>query len=253
MTATTDTVPARVDPRFRGGMAASDQVDVRSLRRGLEQAVEGEVRFDAGTKALYATDASNYRQVPIGVVVPRTLEDVVATHRICHEHGAPILARGGGTSLSGETVNFAVVIDFSKYLTDIGDADAESRTVVVQPGAINEVVNRRTGAQVGMVFGPDPSTHSRCTIGGNVGNNSCGIHSVQAQLYGPGPRTSDNVEALEIVTHDGERFWVGVGEEDQLDGIIAAGGRKGEIYAQLRDLRDRYADAIRKGYPTVDE
>jgi FAD/FMN-containing dehydrogenase/Fe-S oxidoreductase len=252
VTARTETVPARIDQRFAGGMAATSPIDLRGLRRRLSETVEGEVRFDTQSKALYATDASNYRQVPIGVVVPRTLEDVVAVHRACHEFGAPILARGGGTSLSGETVNFAVVIDFSKYLNGIGDADAATQTIICQPGAINEHVNRRTGEQIGMVFGPDPSTHSRCTIGGNVGNNSCGTHSVQAQLYGPGPRTSDNVEAMEIVTYEGERFWVGVGEEDSLDEIIAAGGRKGEIYAALRDLRDRYADLIRERFQPVD-
>jgi FAD/FMN-containing dehydrogenase/Fe-S oxidoreductase len=233
-------------------MAATASVDVHSLRRRLEQEVEGEVRFDAGAKALYATDASNYRQVPLGVVIPKTLEDIVATHRVCHEHRAPILPRGGGTSLSGETVNFAVVIDVSKYLTEIGDAEASTQTVICQPGVINEHLNEKTGEQIGMIFGPDPSTHSRCTIGGNLGNNSCGIHSVQSQLYGPGPRTSDSVEALELVTYDGERFWVGVGEEDQLEEIIAAGGRKGEIYAKLRDLRDRYGDLIRERYHPVD-
>ncbi|MGH2876841.1 MAG: FAD-binding and (Fe-S)-binding domain-containing protein, partial [Solirubrobacteraceae bacterium] len=234
-------------------MAATATVDMRGLRRRLEQTVTGEVRFDAGAKALYATDASNFRQVPLGVVVPRTLDDVVAIHRACHEFGAPVLARGGGTSLSGETVNFAVVLDFSKYLIKIGDADAGSGTVICEPGAINEQVNERTGEQIGMIFGPDPSTHSRCTIGGNVGNNSCGVHSVQSQLYGPGPRTSDSVEALEIVTYDGERFWVGVGEEDRSDEIVAAGGRKGEIYARLRELRDRYGDLIRERYRPVDE
>jgi FAD/FMN-containing dehydrogenase/Fe-S oxidoreductase len=250
---TTETIPARVDTRFRGGMSAATHVDVRGLRRRLEQTVTGEVRFDAGAKALYATDASNYRQVPIGVVIPKTLDDIVAAHRACHEFGAPILNRGGGTSLSGETVNFAVVIDNSKYLTEIGDADPETQTVTCQPGVINEKLNEKTGQQIGMIFGPDPSTHSRCTIGGNLGNNSCGVHSVQSQLYGPGPRTSDCVEALEVVTYDGERFWVGVGEEDQLDEIIAAGGRKGEIYAKLRDLRDRYADLIRERFHPVDE
>ncbi|MBO0692047.1 MAG: FAD-binding protein, partial [Acidimicrobiaceae bacterium] len=172
------------------------------------------------------------------------------THRVCARYGAPILNRGGGTSLSGETVNYAVVIDNSKYLTGIGETDVERRTVTVEPGAINEEVNVRTGDR-NLVFGPDPSTHSRCTIGGNVGNNSCGVHSVQSQLYGPGPRTSDNVAALEVCTYEGDRFWVGVGEESQLDEIIAAGGRKGEIYRRLRDLRDRYADAIRKGIPDV--
>jgi FAD/FMN-containing dehydrogenase/Fe-S oxidoreductase len=250
---TTEAIPARVDTRFRGGMSATDSVDVRGLRRRLAETVQGEVRFDTASKALYATDASNYRQVPIGVVIPKTLDDIVATHRACHEFGAPIVNRGGGTSLSGETVNFAVVIDNSKYLTEIGDADAATQTVICQPGVINEQLNEKTGQQIGMIFGPDPSTHSRCTIGGNLGNNSCGIHSVQSQLYGPGPRTSDCVEALEIVTYDGERFWVGVDEEDQLEEIIAAGGRKGEIYAQLRDLRDRYAELIRERYHPVDE
>jgi FAD/FMN-containing dehydrogenase/Fe-S oxidoreductase len=253
MTATTETIPARVDTRFAGGMAGAASVDVRGLRRRLEQEVQGEVRFNTVAKALYATDASNYRQVPIGVVIPRTLEDIVAIHRACHAFGAPIVNRGGGTSLSGETVNFAVVIDNSKYLTEIGDADPGTQTVTCQPGVINEQLNEKVGGQIGMIFGPDPSTHSRCTIGGNLGNNSCGIHSVQSQLYGPGPRTSDCVEALEIVTYDGERFWVGVNEEEQLDEIILAGGRKGEIYRQLRDLRDRYADLIRERYRPVDE
>ncbi len=253
MTATTETIPARVDTRFRGGMSSAAQIDLRGLRKRLEETVAGEVRFDTASKALYATDASNYRQVPLGVVIPKTLEDIVCTHRACHEFGAPVLPRGGGTSLSGETVNFAVVIDVSKYLTQIGDADLGTQTVVCEPGVINEKLNEKTGAQIGMIFGPDPSTHSRCTTGGNIGNNSCGIHSVQSQLYGPGPRTSDSVEALEVVTYDGERFWVGVGEEDRLDEIIAAGGRKGEIYSKLRDLRDRYADLIRKRYHPVDE
>ncbi|HEX6460780.1 MAG TPA: FAD-linked oxidase C-terminal domain-containing protein, partial [Thermoleophilaceae bacterium] len=248
---TTETVPARVDQRYSGGMAAVAQVNINSLKQALEATVEGEVRFDTASKALYATDASNFRQVPLGVVIPKTLEDVVATHRACHEHGAPVLARGGGTSLSGETVNFAVVIDVSKYLTKIDEPDPETQTVTAQPGVINEHLNEKTGETLGMVFGPDPSTHAYCTIGGNIGNNSCGIHSVQSQVYGPGPRTSDSVEALEVVTYDGERFWVGVGEEDRLDEIIAAGGRKGEIYAKLRDLRDRHADLIRERYQPV--
>ncbi|WP_410051116.1 FAD-binding and (Fe-S)-binding domain-containing protein [Acidiferrimicrobium sp. IK] len=234
------------------GMVGVETIDVDGLRRALTETVEGEVRFDAGSIAMYANDASNFRQVPLGVVVPKTLDDVVAAHRACARFGAPVLNRGGGTSLSGETVNYAVVIDNSKYLTRIGETDVRRRTVTVEPGAINEQVNVHTGRQ-GLVFGPAPSSHSRCTIGGNIGNNSCGIHSVQAQLYGPGPRTSDNVAGLEVCTYDGERFWVGVDEEAELDQIIAAGGRKGEIYAKLRDLRDRYADAIRAGYPDVSQ
>jgi FAD/FMN-containing dehydrogenase/Fe-S oxidoreductase len=252
LTGATRTVPAKSDPRVPGRPSSQVTVDVAGLKRALRKAVSGEVRFDPGTLAMYANDASNFRQVPIGVVIPKTLDDVVAAHRVCSEFDAPMLNRGGGTSLSGETVNFAVVIDHSKYLTEIGEIDAGRGLVTCQTGVINENLNKVTGTQ-NLVFGPDPSSHSRCVIGGNLGNNSCGIHSVQAQLYGPGPRTSDNTHALEIVTYDGARFWVGVGEEDQLDSIIAEGGRKGEIYAKLRDLRDRYADAIRAGFPSVAE
>lgn len=248
----TRTVPARPDTRFVAGMAALDKVNVAGLESQLRRHVSGEVRFDAGTKAMYANDASNFRQVPIGVVVPKTLDDVVATVRACHAYHAPVLCRGGGTSLSGETVNVAVVMDFSKYLTDIIHIDSQRRLATVQTGVINEDLNRATGEH-GLVFGPDPSSHSRCTVGGNIGNNSCGVHSIQAHLYGPGPRTSDNTYALDVVTYDGARFTVGVDEEKELDTIIAAGGRKGEIYAALRDLRDEYADDIRRGFPSVDE
>ena len=245
-------VPAKTDPAIAGPPRARARINVVKLERALREAIEGEVRFDGGSLALYANDSSNFRQVPIGVVVPKTLDDVVATHRVCHEYGAPILNRGGGTSLSGETVNYAVVIDNSKFLTRIGDIDPDRRLVTCEPGVINEELNRHTG-QHNLVFGPDPSTHSRCVIGGNIGNNSCGIHSVQSQIYGPGPRTSDNTHALEVVTFDGARFWVGVNEEGKLDEIIAAGGRKGEIYAALRDLRDKYADQIRSGFRPVTE
>ncbi|MDQ2883129.1 MAG: FAD-binding protein [Actinomycetota bacterium] len=244
-------VPTSPGDQFTPGKAVAE-VNVKGLENHLRRHVSGEVRFDAGTRAIYASDASNFRQVPIGVVVPRTLDDVVATVDACHRYRAPVLSRGGGTSLSGETVNVAVVIDFSKYLTAISRIDVAGKLVTAQPGVINQQLNQATG-KYGLVFGPDPSSHSRCTIGGNVGNNSCGIHSIQAHFYGPGPRTSDNTEALEVLTYDGARFWVGVHEEDQLDEILAAGGRKAQIYAQLRDLRDRYADDIRAGFPPVDE
>ncbi len=249
--ARTRTIPVKPEPAMAVGLVSQAQVDVAGLQKALASEVQGEVRFDRASLAMYANDGSNFRQVPLGVVVPKTLNDVVATHRICSRFGAPIGNRGGGTSLSGETVNYAVIIDHSKYLTGVKEVDTAKRLVTTETGVINEQLNVHTGP-TGLVFGPDPSSHSRCTIGGNLGNNSCGVHSVQSQLYGPGPRTSDNTEALEVCTYDGERFWVGVGEEDRLDQIIAGGGRKGEIYAKLRDLRDRYADAIRAGFPDVD-
>ena len=228
--ATVREVAAKTDPGIPGAPRGSVKIDVTALKKALRRAVEGEVRFDPGALALYANDASNFRQVPIGVVIPRTVEDVVAAHRVCHEFGAPILNRGGGTSLSGETVNAAVVIDHSKYLTRIGEINPEARLVTCETGVINEELNRHTG-RYNLVFGPDPSSHSRCVIGGNVGNNSCGIHSVQSQLYGPGPRTSDNTHALEVVTYDGARFWVG---DDEEAGSVRSSRRAG---ARARSTR----------------
>ncbi|HEV2134434.1 MAG TPA: FAD-binding and (Fe-S)-binding domain-containing protein [Terracidiphilus sp.] len=239
-------------PEEHHGNGSVGKLDAKALERELARNIEGEVRFDTASIGLYATDSSNFREMPIGVVVPRSKDDVVTVHRICSVYGAPILNRGCGTSLSGETVNFAVVIDHSKYLTHIGETDVERRMVTVQPGAINEQVNKSTGRD-NLIFGPDPSTHAYCTIGGNVGNNSCGIHSVQSQLYGPGPRTSDNVHGMEVVLYGGDTFHVGVEEGKNLDRIIHQGGRKGEIYRALRDLRDRYADLIRQRYKPVTE
>jgi FAD/FMN-containing dehydrogenase/Fe-S oxidoreductase len=247
----TQTVPARIDTRFRGGMAASVEIDRAGLVAALRSTVEGEVRFDTASRALYATDASNFRAPPIGVVIPKTIDDIVAAHGACREYGAPILNRGGGTSLSGETVNFAVVIDHSKYLREILEINAEERWAHCQTGVINEQLNQATGKQ-GLIFPPDPSTHQYCTIGGNLGNNSCGVHSVQAQFYGPGPRTSDNTHSLEILTYDGVRMWVGETSDEEFDAIIEEGGRRAEIYAALRDLRERYADLIRARFPSVD-
>ena len=221
-----------------------------ALAEDLRRAVGGEVRFDDGSRALYATDASNFRMPPIGVVVPRTIDDVVATHEVCAAHDAPVLCRGAGTSLSGETVNHAVVIDFSKYLHHVLDIDVERRQARVEPGAINDVVNEHAKAH-GLVFGPDPSTHAYCTIGGNVGNNSCGVHSLHARFAGGGSRTSDNVANLEVLTYDGLRLRVGPTPEDDLAAIVAAGGRRGQIYGDLRRLRDRYAAVIRERFVDI--
>ncbi len=244
------TIAKRANIRFRDGAAGVEELDRRGLADGLRAAVEGEVRFDTAHRAMYATDASNYRQPPIGVVIPRTLDDVVAVHRVCREHGAPITPRGCGTSLSGEAVNTAVIVDCTKYLDDFDDPDLSDHTVVCRPGAINERVNAHCGRS-GWVFGPDPATRRYCTIGGNVGNNSCGVHSVQSQLYGPGPRTSDNVDSLEIVTYDGLRMWVGETGEEELRRIVGAGGRRGQIYRDLHDLMRRYEPLIREKFPPV--
>ncbi|MCC9742939.1 FAD-binding and (Fe-S)-binding domain-containing protein [Streptomyces sp. MNU89] len=246
----TTTVPARTDTRFPGGMASVEQINVKGLERRLRRHVEGEVRFDAGSRALYATDASNFRQEPVGVVIPRTVADVEATVAACHAYGAPVLPRGCGTSLSGETVNFAVVMDFSKYLDAVEWVDPRRKLARCLPGVVCDDL-KAAGREHGLTWGPDPSTHEYCTVGGMIGNNSCGTHSVMAEFYGGGPRTSDNTEELDVLTYDGVRMTVGPTGEKELEEIIAAGGRRGEIYAGLRDLRDRYADLIRERMPDI--
>ncbi|HET6725011.1 MAG TPA: FAD-binding and (Fe-S)-binding domain-containing protein [Gammaproteobacteria bacterium] len=230
-----------------------NEQDRNDLARELEAVLTGEVRFSKGDVALYANDASNYRQPPIGVVIPATIDDIIATHRVCRKYGAPILSRGGGTSLSGETVNHAVVIDHSKYLDNIVDIDPLQREVTAETGVINDNLNKALGP-FDLVFPPDPSTHKWCTIGGNIGNNSCGIHSVQAQFYGHGPRTADNVRALDVLTYDGTRMTLKDHYEDkEIDQIIAAGGRQGEIFASLKALRDKYAERIRARFPRIEK
>ena len=224
--------------------AKSAVVDGAALADALRHDVSGEVRFDDGSRALYATDGSNYRQVPIGVVIPRNVDDVIATISHCRAYGAPLLPRGGGTSLAGQCCNVAVVLDFTKYMSGILEIDLSRRIARVQPGVILD--HLRNAAEVHhLTFGPDPATHSRCTIGGMIGNNSCGVHSIMAG------KTDENIEALEIATYDGVRIKVGATTPEELDAIKRAGGRCGEIYSQLKTLADRYGPFIRNGYPDI--
>jgi FAD/FMN-containing dehydrogenase/Fe-S oxidoreductase len=228
-----------------------ENINASSLERKLKKRIEGEVRFDNGARALYSTDASNYHQVPIGVVLPKTAGDVVETVALCREFGAPILSRGGGTSLAGQCCNVAVVMDMSKYFNQILEINKEGMFARVRPGLVLDHLRQHAINGFGLTFGPDPATHNHCTLGGMMGNNSCGVHSVMAQLYGPGPRTSDNVEELEILTYDGCRMRVGQTSESELAKIISEGGRRGEIYSRMKKLRDIYADLIRARYPNI--
>ena len=215
-----------------------------TLPAELAARIRGEVRFDVASRALYATDASNYRQVPIGVVIPRDANDVVETVAAARQYGAPVLARGGGTSLAGQCCNVAVVIDFSKYMHAIRAIDPQRKLARVEPGVVLDDLRDRA-EQYHLTFGPDPSTHNHCTLGGMIGNNSCGVHSVMAG------KTDDNVEELEVLTYDGTRMRVGKTTPDELERIIHEGGRRGQIYAQLRALRDRYSDLIRRRFPAI--
>ncbi|MBO0824767.1 MAG: FAD-binding oxidoreductase, partial [Actinobacteria bacterium] len=143
------------------------------LEAGLRDQVDGEVRFDAGSRAAYSTDASNFRQVPIGVVIPRTPDAAAQAVAVCRAHGVPVLSRGGGTSLAGQCTNTAIVIDWSKYCHQFESVDPVSCTCVVQPGIVLDMLNKEL-APSGLRFGPEPATHMNCTLGGMIGNNSCG-------------------------------------------------------------------------------
>ncbi len=231
----------------RSGLTRSPIVDVRGLQAELERNVEGEVRFDAGSKAMYAVDASNYRQVPIGIVVPKTKEDVVQTVAACRKYGAALVSRGGGTSLGGQTCNVAIVIDWTKYLHGVLDINTDERWARVLPGTICDEL-RSKALEVSnnlLVWGPDPATHNHCAFGGMIGNNSCGAH---AQMSG---KTDNNVEELDILLYDGTRMTVGWMTDEELQREISRGGRIGDLYRKLRSLRDNYTDLIRAKYPPI--
>ena len=222
----------------------SSTVNTGKLEAALRRNLRGDVRFDNGARALYATDGSNYRHIPIGVVVPRDADDVIATVALARELGAPILCRGGGTSLAGQCCNVALVLDFSKYMASILEIDPGRRIARVQPGVILDHL-RSAAEKHHLTFGPDPATHDRCTIGGMIGNNSCGVHSVMAG------KTDDNIEALDILTFDGVRMKVGATTEDESQRIIAQGGRRGQIYAGLKALQEKYSTLVRQCFPDI--
>ena len=177
-------------------------------------------------------------------MIPRTYDDVIKTVAVCHEHKVPILGRGCGTSLAGQCCNTAVVIDFSKYLNKILEINAKEKYAWVEPGLVFDTLRDETEKHH-LTVGPDPATHEYCTLGGMIGNNSCGVHSIMAG------RTDDNIEELDILTYDGVRMTVGKTSESELASIIRKGGRRGEIYAKLKDIRDRYADQIRARFPNI--
>jgi len=216
----------------------------RELEAALRKSLRGEVHFDPGSRALYTTDASNYRQLPIGVVYPRDAADVEAALAACRAAGAAVLPRGAGTSSAGQTVNVAVVFDYSRHMNALTSIDPESKLAVVQPGIVLDRL--RDAAEVHqLTYAPDPATHSRCTLGGMIGNNSCGVHGLL------GGKVVDNVESLDLILYDGTRLTVGPTPPDRLASLIRSGGRIGQIYAGLAGIRDRYADLIRQKFPRI--
>ncbi|MBV9024531.1 MAG: FAD-binding protein [Streptomycetaceae bacterium] len=233
-------------PHDSNGLSAGiSHRQVEAARAVLRRRVDGEVRFDAGSRGTYSTDGSNYRQVAIGVVVPRSVEAGAEAIAVCAEYGLPVLSRGGGTSLGGQCTNHAVIIDWTKYCNRLLSVDPGNRTCVVEPGVVLDELNRQLSAGCGLKFGPKPSTHGQCTLGGMIGNNSCGA---TAQAYG---KTVDNVRRLEIFTCDGLRCWTGPTTQAEYEEILAAGGRRAELYRGMREIADRYMADIRHGFPRI--
>lgn len=207
------------------------------LAHDLRKALSGDVLFDETSRTLYSTDASNYQIMPLGVVIPRNTEEVLATHQIAARYGVPLLPRGGGSSLAGQTVGAALVLDFSKYLRRVTAINAEARTVRVQAGMALNDLNKQL-APLGLMYGPDPASASRATVGGVIGNNSTGAHSI---LYG---MTSDHVRALEVVLADGSLVMLN-GDTD----YSKHEGQIGIAYRTVQALLTTHAAAIKSRYP----
>jgi FAD/FMN-containing dehydrogenase/Fe-S oxidoreductase len=241
---TEKTPPTRIDDGLQTGTTRRVDVDVAALERDLRDGIKGEVRFSDGDRGMWASDAGNYRMVPIGVVLPYDAEDVIHTVDVCRRGRVPIVARGGGTGIPGQTVNVAVVLDFSKYMTRIREMNPDQRYAWIEPGIVLDDL-RNAAVKHGLTFGPDPATHSRNTLGGMIGNNSCGIHSMMAG------ETVDNIDELEILLYDGTRMTVGATSDQEYGRIVAEGGRKADIYRRLRALRDKHADRIRTEFPMI--
>ncbi len=203
------------------------------LEAELRRAVRGEVGFDVTSRALVTMDASNYRRVPLGVVAPRDADDVAAVLEVCRERGVPVVPRGGGTSIAGQATGTGVVLDFTRHMNRLLSLDPEAGTAVVQPGLVLDRL-QRAAAPHGLRFGPDPSTHSRCTLGGMIGNNSCGSHSV---AWGT---TADSVRELSVVTAHGARLRLGQGWQGAPEGLRAL------VESELTRLRTGFPELPRR-------
>src|SRR5881628_3689998 len=216
---------------------------VNDLERELRRAVEGEVRFDTYSRLLYSTDASMYQMEPIGVVMPRHADDVQAAIEVASRQDAPLLPRGGGTSLTGQAVNRAVVLDFTPHMAGVLEVNPEERWARVQPGLVQDELNHHVRGR-GLLFGPDTSTSNRATIGGMLGNNSGGAHSIAYGL------TIEHVIELTAILTDGSRVVFGDVTPEELRRRGERPGLEGQIYREVARIRTTYADEIRTRYPS---
>jgi FAD/FMN-containing dehydrogenase/Fe-S oxidoreductase len=221
-----------------------DEASRRQLEQALRHALRGEVHFDDATRGVFATDSSNYRQIPLGVIYPLDEDDVIRAIDVCRQFDAPILGRGAGTSLAGQGCNVAVVVDMSRHMNKIISIDVENRRARVQPGVVLDQLNAAARA-LDLTFGPDPATHAWCTLGGMVGNNSCGTHGLYTG------KTVDCVEELTVVTYESARFVLGACDDAHYELLSRTDGDQGRVVRELRQLRDEFAHDIETGYPAL--
>src|SRR5947207_4970959 len=233
------------DFRRRGGRARGREYNgpVNDLERDLRRVVRGSVRFDPASLLLYSTDASMYQVEPIGVVTPRDADDVIAAFDVARRQNVALLPRGGGTSLTGQTVNRALVLDFSQHMNGVLEVNAEELWARVQPGLVQDELNHAI-RDLGLLFGPDTSTSNRATLGGMLGNNSGGSHSIAYGL------TVDHVLEITVLLSDGSRAVFGEVTREEFAAKCRLKNREGEIYREVARLRDAYGDEIRARYPT---
>ena len=220
----------------------------RELANELRKQVSGEVRFDPYSRVLYSTDASIYQMEPVGVVIPRTDDDVLAVMDLAAKNGIPVLPRGGGTSLAGQTVNHAIVMDFSKYMHRVLEVNREEHWARVEPGIVLDELNRHLGPQglgVGLQYAPDPTTSNRACVGGGIGNNTCGSHSV---IYG---KTIDHIMEVQAILSDGSQAHFRPLEGPALESKLAGTGLESEIYRQVRRIAQENRDEVLARYPNI--
>ena len=217
-------------------------VDAAELERELSQQLDGEVAFDDYTRHLFSQDASMYTMTPVGVAYPRHVADVVAAVRLAGEAGIPVLARGAGTSLAGQTVGPGLVLDLSRHMDRITELDPQARTARVEPGVVQDDLNR-AAAPHKLMFGPDTSTSNRATIGGMIGNNSAGSGSVRFGM------TIDHVQEVDVVLADGSTATFGVVDEAERARRAQGDTLEAAIYRELPELVAAHAGAIATGFP----
>ena len=222
-----------------------NKVDIDDhLKNLIKSEIEGEVYFDDVTREIYSTDASIYRIVPLCVVTPKTIKDIKTLVQISNEYGIPILPRGGGSSLSGQTVNKAIVIDFTKHINKVVDVDKTSMTAIAQPGITIDRLNQILKSQ-NLLFTPDPSTTNRATVGGVIGNNSCGAHSI---IYG---KTIDNVKSLKTILSNGEDHVFKKIRFSEFEKLILNDSFSSNLYLNSINLFKKYTDELTRRYPDI--